>query len=106
MLEAPRHAPPTGMSPPPLALHSRLDLHGLGVLLSSDRDPVSLFVLYPSISRLALPGGFQALSQLDMSRLYCKGLGFRVAKRDGVGCGSLYGAVVHGCRWLRECVEQ
>ena len=53
MLEAPRRAPPTGMSPPPLALHSRLDLHGLRVLSSSDRAPVSFF-LYPSISRLGL----------------------------------------------------
>ena len=36
---------PTCMSPPPLALHPRLDLHGFTVLSNSDRAPVFLFVL-------------------------------------------------------------
>ena len=74
---------PTCMSPPPMALHPRLDLHGFRFLSYSDRAPVFLLPFRPGgcavwaesgsraivLLRLSLLGGPRALKQVDLSRL-------------------------------------
>ena len=67
---------PICTSPPPLALHPRLDLYGFRVLSNSDRAPVFLFVLRTWLEQ----AGARSLLEAGLVRTRGASLGLGVAR--------------------------